>query len=198
MFDVCKRRTNRATGDQSYAEPHAVACLQPASRGAKTHGKPSVSRMRPRAGARAAACVTKLWFWRKWWRPPPAGLCTSVSRSRIRFVALCVGLVTDAAAAVRDPAPCQIDGHACAASFLKHKLWRIRNTAHLRRIIRWGQGLQVIDQPALCTHGCKLARLLLVVEQNKGLCVVQDCAQKYFHRGALINEDESGCCLGSR
>jgi hypothetical protein len=86
--------------------------------------------------------------------------------------------VTGAHEAVSEPAPHHVSQYAFAASFLKHKLWRIRNTAHGRRILESLPGLQVIDRSVLCALACKLARLLLVVEQHKGLCVVQDCAQK--------------------
>jgi hypothetical protein len=64
-----------------------------------------------------------LWFWRKSWSYAPPRTCASVSRKRIIFVALCLGLDTDAK--IHQPSSGSsiagdVDG--CAASFLKHKL----------------------------------------------------------------------------
>src|ERR1700722_7288503 len=70
-----------------------------------------------------------------------------------------------------------------AASFLKHKLWRISNTERRCRNPALCLAAQVIDRSVICMPTFELARLLLVPSQRK--------------RGALINEDESGFCLGS-
>jgi len=104
-----------------------------------------------------------LWFWRKWWRLPCTGACTSVSRRRIKFVALCVGLVTGADEHAsrfdcrRSPAAA-----ARAASFLKHKLWRISNTTPRTSCLALCRAAQVVDRSVICVLGFALARLLLV------------------------------------
>jgi hypothetical protein len=52
-----------------------------------------------------------------------------LSRHRISFVALCVELDTDEEAATAAMLGSAFFAHARAASFLRHKLWRIRNIA---------------------------------------------------------------------
>src|SRR4030081_1669026 len=85
--------------------------------------------------------------------------CTSVSRPRIRFVALCVGLDTGASAAIRQR---YAVAGGLAATFLKHKLWRIRNTRRRELSSALSPESQVIDRPMLCLLEDRLARLLLV------------------------------------
>jgi len=105
---------------------------------------------------------------------------------RIRFVALCVGLDTGVrapSAVIRQARMRRLGG--LAATFLKHKLWRIRNTKRRGRISALCSVPQVIDRPMLCVLECGLARLLLVDKTLRSA-------------GVQFNEDESGCCLGSR
>ena len=49
-----------------------------------------------------------------------------------------------------------------AATFLKHKLWRIRNTGLCGRFPALCLAAQVVDRSTVCAHGIELARLLLV------------------------------------
>ena len=51
---------------------------------------------------------------------------------------------------------------ACAASFLKHKLWRISNTTPRTSCLALCRAAQVIDRSVICVLGFALARLLLV------------------------------------
>ena len=98
------------------------------------------------------------------------------------------------AVVIRPPSRLRI--RRLAATFLKHKLWRIRNTRLRRCDLALCLTSQVVDQTALCAPETKLARLLLVVEQKKRSRRI--VRLKSFYRGVPINEDESGCCLGSR
>jgi hypothetical protein len=49
-----------------------------------------------------------------------------------------------------------------AATFLKHKLWRIRNNGLRGRRSALCPAAQVIDRSVICLCGLTLARLLLV------------------------------------
>jgi hypothetical protein len=77
----------------------------------------------------------------------------------VRFVALCVGLDTGAPAAIRQR---YAVAGGLAATFLKHKLWRIRNTKRRELSSALSPESQVIDRPMLCLLEDRLARLLLV------------------------------------
>src|SRR5579863_2083114 len=61
-----------------------------------------------------------------------------------------------------DPHTREFDPPSAAATFLKHKLWRIRNTAKSGPPAALRPASQVFDRSALCSPDDRLARLLLV------------------------------------
>jgi hypothetical protein len=72
-----------------------------------------------------------------------------------------------------------------AATFLKHKLWRFRNTRHRGSRRASCSASQVIDRSMFCALEGGLARLLLVGNHLR-------------NEELKSNEDQSGSCLGSR
>jgi hypothetical protein len=68
-----------------------------------------------------------------------------LSRRRISFVALCVELDTDRQAATAAMVGSAFFARAQAASFLRHKLWRIRNIALNATLSRCRRSAQVFD-----------------------------------------------------
>jgi hypothetical protein len=68
-----------------------------------------------------------------------------LSRHRISFVALCVELDTDEEAAAAAMVGFAFFARAQAASFLRHKLWRIRNIAPKATVSGCRRSAQVFD-----------------------------------------------------
>jgi hypothetical protein len=100
VSNMCKRRTNGATALGAMQFCSSASAIGARRLGFETNG----------AHSKALKSVR-------------------LSRHRISFVALCVELDTDEKAATAAMVGSAFFAHARAASFLRHKLWRIRNIA---------------------------------------------------------------------
>ena len=186
---MCKRRTNGATEVESKDTQHP--CFRPSVAPLRLANIGNGARCIPWTGLdpRHGAWARQVWFWRKWWPSPRLNHCAFVSRLRIRFVALCVGLDTD----METPPPARtrtavVLAGGCAATFLKHKLWRNRNTGRWARYPALCLALQVIDRTAISPQELALARLLLVGTTGTARSAA-NWAEKCFSSGAPFNED---------